>query len=74
METYKLLFENQSIDTKIVYNVVRETKCYLFLEVLTKTPCHIFRVHKKTLIVKGIKNGVNGYKWDVPTAVFLVKL
>ena len=74
METekiYQLLFANQSIDSKISYRVVRETKMYLFLEQITKQPIYIFRVHKKTLNVKGFKVGENSYRFDVPSAVSL---
>ncbi len=42
-----------------------------FLEEITKEPSFIFRVHKKTLNVKGIKEGENGYRFDVPQALAL---
>ncbi len=70
-KTYQLLFENQSVDFKVRYRVIRETKMYLFLEQKTKLPIHIFRVHKKTLNVKGFKYGENGYSFDVPSAISL---
>ncbi len=70
-KTYQLLFANQSIDSDIKYHVVRETKMYLFLEKITTLPVYIFRVHKKTLNVKGFKYGENGYSFDVPSAISL---
>ncbi len=70
-KTYQLLFRNQSFDSITKYRVVRETKMYLFLEEVTKEPTFIFRVHKKTLNVKGFKYGKNGYSFDVPSAVSL---
>ena len=70
-KTYQLLFKNQSVDSIIKYRVVRETKMYFFLEEVTKLPIHIFRVHKKTLNVKGFKYGENGYSFEVPSAVSL---
>lgn len=70
-KTYQLLFKNQSVDSKVKYHVIRETKMYLFLEPITKLPIHIFRVHKKTLNVKGFKYGENSYTFDVPSAVSL---
>ncbi len=70
-KTYQLLFRNQSVDSITKYRVVRETKMYLFLEEVTKEPIFIFRVHKKTLNVKGFKYGENGYSFDVPSAVSL---
>ena len=69
--TYKLLFANMSVGTKKRYELVRETKSYLFLRELTKEPVFIFRVHRKTLNVKGIKPGENGYRFDVARAVSL---
>ena len=71
MKIYKLLFANQSIDTTVIYKLVRETAMYVFLEQITKEPSFIFRVHKKTLNVKGIKEGENGYKFDVPRAILM---
>ena len=71
---YQLLFANQSADSKIRYESVRETKMYLFLKEITEEPRFIFRVHKKTLSVKGIKEGKNGYCFDVPNAVSLQAL
>lgn len=73
METekfYQLLFANQSIDSKVKYKLIRETKMYVFL-IDTRGSTFIFRVHKKTLNVKGIKYGENGYSFDVPSAVSL---
>lgn len=74
VQEYKLIFANQSIDTTVKYKLVRETSMYVFLEQITKEPNFIFRVHKKTLNVKGIKSGENSYKFDVPTAISLIKL
>lgn len=69
--TYRLLFANMSISTKKRYELVRETKSYVFLREITKEPVFIFRVHRKTLNVKGIKPGDDGYRFDVPRAVSL---
>ena len=69
MIIYKLLFANQSIDTKKRYELIKETKTYVFLREITKEPTFIFRVHKKTLKVKGIK--VGEYSFDVPRAISL---
>ena len=74
MATYQLLFKGQSIDDKTRYEVVRETKDYLFLKEIRKEPSFIFRVHVRTLNVKGIKEGKNGYRWDAPSAVRLTKM
>lgn len=73
---YKLLFANQSSDTTKRFSLIRETKSYVYLkEIGLHEPNFIFRVHKKTLNVKGIKEGDNydGHQWDVPTARFLQK-
>lgn len=72
---YQLLFANQSIYSKVRYELVRETKMYVFLREIAKEPSpYIFRVHKKTLSVKGIKEGKNGYKFDVADARSLKKV
>lgn len=71
---YKLLFANQSVDSKTRYELIRETKVYVFLREITKEPVYILRVHKKTLNVKGIKEGKNGYKFDIPCAITLEKV
>ena len=74
---YQLLFANQSVDSKVRYELVRETKMYVFLREITKEPYqtpYIFRVHKKTLSVKGIKEGKNVYKFDVADARSLKKV
>lgn len=71
---YQLLFANQSADSKVRYELVRETKMYVFLREITKEPQYIFRVHKKTLSVKGIKEGKNGYQFDVAAARILKKV
>lgn len=71
---YKLLFANQSVDSKTRYELIRETKVYVFLREITKEPVHILRVHKKTLNVKGIKEGKNGYKFDIPCVITLEKV
>ena len=65
---YQLLFANQSADSKVRYELVRETKMYVFFKRNHKNPQYIFRVHKKTLSVKGIKEGKNGYQFDVANA------
>lgn len=70
---FKLIFRNQEIDTKIIYTLVRETKDYVFLKQDHGTPYFTFRVHKRTLNVKGISEKGN-YRWDVPTAVRLLEL
>lgn len=72
---YQLLFANQSVDSKVRYELVRETKMYVFLREITKEPSpYIFRVNKKTLSVKGIKEGKNGYQFDVADARSLKKV
>lgn len=71
---YQLLFANQSIYSTVRYELVRETKMYVFLREITKEPVYIFRVNKKTLSVKGIKEGKNGYKFDVADAIHLKKV
>lgn len=68
VKIYRLLFANQSIDTAKKYSLVRETAMYVFLQEITKEPQFIFRVHKSTLNVKGIKEGKGGYQFDVPQA------
>ena len=69
---YCLLFSNQTENKSNYYFLVRETKMYVFLQ-KTNEP-HIYRVHKKTLSVKGIKEGKEGYQWDAPKASILKKL
>ena len=71
---YQLLFANNSFDSKIRYKLIRETKMYVFLQEISKEPTYIYRVHKNTLNVKGIKEGIDGYTWDVQRAVSLKKL
>jgi len=73
-QIYQLLFANQSIDSKVRYDLVKETKMYVFLREITKEPQYTFRVHKKTLSVKGIKEGKNGYQFDVADARKLTKI
>lgn len=73
-QVYQLLFANQSVDSKVRYELVRETARYVFLREITKDPRFIFRVNKKNLSVKGIKEGENGYQFDVPNAISLKKL
>ncbi len=70
---YKLLFANQSEDNKgSYYDLVRETKLYLFLQ--QPNMPHVYRVDKRSLAVKGIKEGKGGYQWDAPKARSLKKL
>ena len=70
---YQLLFRNQSIYSKnSIYNLVRETKMYVFLR--QENGFHTFRVHKTSLNVKGIKEGKNRYTFDVARAIILKKL
>jgi YHS domain-containing protein len=71
MKQCKLIFANQSVDTKTKYNIVRETKCYYFLEEDTKEFFHTFRVHKNTLNVKGYHKEKQ-YSFDVPKAISLI--
>lgn len=71
MKHFKLIFRNQSIDTKITYHLVRETKTLVFLEQDCIKPFCVLRVNKKTLNVKGI---TKNYKFDVPQAVLLKEL
>jgi hypothetical protein len=67
---YQLLFANQSDDQKgTIYSLIRETKTLVFLH-QPNSP-HMYRVHKASLRVKGIKTGANGYKWDAPKAISL---
>jgi hypothetical protein len=69
-KTYKLLFANQSVDTKKRYTLVRETKTYVFLEEIAEEKSSFtLRVHKNTLSVKGIYKGKTGYQFDVPRAI-----
>jgi hypothetical protein len=67
---YYLIFSNQSKDKSTIYDVIKETEKYLFL---TKNG-HDFRVNKKTLSVKGIKKGKDGYTWDLPKPIKLEKV
>lgn len=69
---YHLSIANQTYSAE--YELLRETKMYVFLRQITKNPPHIFRVHKKTLSVKGIKEGKLGYKFDAPKARILIKI
>lgn len=73
-QVYQLLFANQSADSKVKYELVKETATHVFLREITKEPQYIFRVHKKTLGVKGIKEGKNGYQFDVAKAKKLTKI
>lgn len=47
---------------------------YLFLQEIKPEPTFIFRVHKNTLNVKGIKEGDKGYQFDVPQAKSLIRI
>jgi hypothetical protein len=81
---YKLLFANQSIDTKKRYNLVRETKMYLFLVENCVHSNYVFRVHKKTLNVTGFTKNYTtkktvpyaerGYGLDTVKAIWLEKV
>jgi len=51
---------------------VRETKMYYFLELDCPDAIFQYRVHKKTLNVKGIK--VGEYQFDVPSALSLEEI
>ena len=73
--TYKLIFANQSSDTKMRYRAVRETKMYVFLqEIARDESSFIFRVHRKTFSVKGINTGADGYAFKMPTAIIFEKI
>lgn len=72
-DKYNLVFQNQSEEQGRKCKVVRETAMYLFL-VEEKNPLFIERVHKKTLNVKMIKEGKDGYRFDSPKAMFLKKI
>lgn len=74
MNQYKLLFANQSIYTTKTYSCIKETKMYVWLKENKTQTDFVFRVHKNTLNVKGIKEGLNGYKFEVPTAITLIKM
>lgn len=71
---YQLLFANQAIDSNVRYELVRETKKHVFLRQIIEEPAYIFRVHKTTLSVKGIKQGKNGYQFDVADAISLKQI
>ena len=69
---YKIIFANESIDTKKRYSLFRETKMYWFFK---EWGCDfIFRIHKNTLNMKGIKEGANGYRWDIPTPISVIEI
>lgn len=72
--SYQLLFANQSSDSAVKYEKVRETLMYIFLKEVTKEPTFLFRVNKRTLNVKGIREGKDGYMFEVPSAISLKKL
>jgi len=73
IQEYKMIISNQT-DYEQKYKLIKETSMYVFLQQITKEPTFIYRVHKKTLNVKGIKQGKDGYKFDVPRASKLIKL
>jgi hypothetical protein len=69
---YKLVFSNQSEASADIYNVEKENDNYVFLS-KNRMP-HILKVNKKSLMVKGIKDGKDGYQWDVPRAIKLIEI
>lgn len=69
---YKLVFQNQSDDSAI-YELVRETKRYVFL-INIKGTSFTLRVSKTTLKVRAFKTGKDGYSFEMPTATDLIKL
>jgi uncharacterized membrane protein YsdA (DUF1294 family) len=73
LDEYKLVFENQSIDSASQYIAIQETKFHVFLKQKHSSEKHVFRVNKKTLKVKGINNGPTPYQWDAPTAILKMK-
>lgn len=72
MQKYHLVFANQAISDNSIYDCVRETKRYVFLKQPNSE--YTFRVSKNTLNIKGIKEGENGFTYDVPTAIRLIKM
>lgn len=73
MNTYKLYFQNQSIDTTKTYTSVRETKQFIFLKENIESPNYIFKVNKITLLVVGEHIKLK-YKLDPVYAIHLEKI
>lgn len=49
MVVYQVVYANQDISYKYqYYKVVKETKCYVFLECIEPEPQWLMRTHKKT--------------------------
>lgn len=72
MGKYHLVFANQAKGKHTIYECIKETKRYLFLT--QPDGIYTLRVSKSTYNVKGIKNGADGYRFDIPTAIFLEKI
>jgi hypothetical protein len=72
MQKYHLVFANRGMDKNSVYDCTKETKRYVFLK--QPNAEYTFRVSKNTLNIKGIKDGENGFTFDVPTAICLKKI
>ena len=70
MQLYKMSYGNLPIENSSVYNLERETKCYIFLH----NDIHLFRVSKRNSKIVGIKIGENGYRWELPNMTQLIKL
>lgn len=64
-QVYQLLWANQGVDNKDRYKLIKETPMYFFFKKIPNAS-FVFRVHKKTKNVKGIKEGKNGYQFDMP--------
>ena len=70
MKRFRIVFANQSIDKCNIYQLIRESKSYLFFI----DGDYTLRVHKKTLNCKRIKEGENKYKFDSPKAIIVVEI
>lgn len=72
MTNYKLVFTNQSIDSAKTYELIKETKHFVFLDEIGKYPStFILRVEKKTLSVKAFHRK-GEYAFDMPKAIELI--
>lgn len=68
---YKILFENETVFNAKIYFSMGETKVYLFVKQKDGTDFFTYRIHKKTLKMKGISQTST---WDVKSPIKIIEL
>lgn len=58
--TCTFIFNNQSASQSQTYNIIRETKTLLFLDVQKSCGAYVYRIHKKTGNLKIFRQSLTG--------------